>query len=90
MGTLVEGPIKLFTSSSPEMMDPEPSAVKDPAAWYSPLLSNPEKKNAYWPLSFELLLATSVTVADAEEVLFAWAVAVRVTGAELDKLAGAV
>ena len=54
------------------------------------MLSYPLKKNAYWPDSFELLLPTRVTVAEADEVPFACAVAVTVTVAGLGRLEGAV
>ena len=67
-----------------------PSAVRDPAASHDPLLSYPVKENAYCPFSFELLLATRDTVAEAEELVIACEVAFTTTVAGLGRLAGAV
>lgn len=48
------------------------------------------KEKAYWPVSFELLVPTSETVADAEAAAIACDVAFTMTVAGLGRLAGAV
>lgn len=94
MVTFVCTPALLLMSSTPtrRAILPVPSASKAPAIAAGPLVSKPWNKKAYWPWNTDSLPAPQremVIVADADLVVSATEVAVRVTVEGVGTVAGA-